>query len=173
MTCTNCGQIGRDGVSFCNGCGTALPLTAATAVGTILATPVQTTKPCPLCGEQIMQAAIRCRYCSSDLTGPRLQQGGIALNAPPTAAAQPSIVIQNVQASQPTLAPHQGFLPHQIKNPGIAMLLSVVIPGGGQFYNGHAGKGILILCTFWLIIPWVWGVFDAYSCANRINRVGF
>jgi TM2 domain-containing membrane protein YozV len=78
-------------------------------------------------------------------------------------AAQPSIVIQNVQSSQPA---QQQFVPHQVKNPGIAMLLSIVFPGGGQFY-------ILILCTFWLVCPWIYGIFDAYASANRINRVGF
>lgn len=62
---------------------------------------------------------------------------------------------------------------HAYKNPGIALLLSLIFPGGGQFYNGHAGKGILVLLTFWLILPYVWSLFDAYSCANRINRVGF
>jgi hypothetical protein len=115
--------------------------------------------------------AIKCRFCSSDLTAPRQQQGGIVVTGPSTGAAQPpSIVIQNVQASQPA---QPAFVPHQVKNPGVAMLLSIVFPGGGQFYNGHVGKGILILCTFWLIIPWIYGIFDAYSSANRINRVGF
>lgn len=117
-----------------------------------------------------MQAAIRCRFCNSDLTAPMQKQGGIVVTGPPPNAGQPSIVIQNVQSAAPA-APQ--FVPHQIKNPGVAMLLSIVFPGGGQFYNGHAGKGILILCTCWLVIPWIWGIFDAYSCANRINRVGF
>ena len=31
------------------------------------------------------------------------------------------------------------------KNPGTALLWSLLIPGGGQFYNGEAGKGILML----------------------------
>jgi hypothetical protein len=171
MTCTNCGRVVADGASFCNACGAAMTLAAAADVGgTTVAQPVPTTKPCPYCGEQIMQTAIRCRFCSSDLTAPRQQQGNIVVTGPPTGVAQPSIVIQNVQASQPA---QPAFVPHQIKNPGIAMLMSIIIPGGGQFYNGHAGKGILILCTFWLIIPWIWGIFDAYTCANRINRVGF
>lgn len=172
MTCTNCGQTVANGVSFCSGCGAAVPLLAAAGVGTTVAPPIPTTKPCPLCGEQIMQAAIRCRFCNSDLTAPRQQQGGIVVTGAPAAGAgQPSIIIQNVQA---TTQPSQPvFIPHQIKNPGLAMLLSIIIPGGGQFYNGHAGKGILILCTFWLIVPWIWGIFDAYTCANRINRVGF
>jgi TM2 domain-containing membrane protein YozV len=118
-----------------------------------------------------MQAAVRCRFCSSDLTAPRQQGGGIVVTGPPPAAAGPSIVIQNVQAAQPPA--QQAFIPHQVKNPGLALLLSIIFPGGGQFYNGHVGKGILILCTFWLIIPYIYGIFDAYSSANRINRVGF
>lgn len=172
MTCTNCGQAVQEGMSFCSGCGTGVALATAATVGTapgpLIAAPA--TKACPLCGEQIMQAAVRCRFCNSDLTAARQQQGGIALNAPPAGTTQgPSIVIQNVQAGHPA----QQFVPQQIKNPGIAMLLSIVIPGGGQFYNGHAGKGVLILFTCWLIIPWIYGIFDAYACANRINRVGF
>jgi hypothetical protein len=159
-------------VSFCNGCGAALTLTAAAAAGagTTVAPPVPTTKPCPFCGEQIQQAAIRCRFCSSDLTAPRQQQGGISVTGPSGVGAPPSIVIQNVQAAQQPAQPT--FVPQEIKNPGIAMLLSILIPGGGQFYNGHAGKGILILLTCWLIIPWIWGIFDAYNCAKRINRTG-
>ena len=84
----------------------------------------------------------------------------------------PSIIIQNVQVLQP--APAQTYIPHQIKNPGVALLLSFIFPGGGQFYNGHAGKGILVLLTFWIFgISYIWSLFDAYSSAQRINRVGF
>ncbi|MGO9970102.1 MAG: TM2 domain-containing protein [Bryobacteraceae bacterium] len=172
MTCANCGQTVAEGLKFCGSCGAAIPFAAAGAVGaTTVAPPVPATKPCPYCGEQIMQAAVRCRFCSSDLTAPRQQGGGIVVTGPPPAAAGPSIVIQNVQAAQPPA--QQAFIPHQVKNPGLALLLSIIFPGGGQFYNGHVGKGILILCTFWLIIPYIYGIFDAYSSANRINRVGF
>jgi TM2 domain-containing membrane protein YozV len=87
---------------------------------------------------------------------------------PSAVPGQPSIVIQNVQAQQ---AP--AFAGGNIKNPGVALLLSLIFPGGGQFYNGHAGKGLIVLFTFWLVIPYIWSLFDAYSCAKRINRVGF
>jgi len=79
----------------------------------------------------------------------------------------PSIVIQNVQSAP--AYPHPGI--H--KNPGLAAVLSLFIPGAGQCYNGHIGKGLLFFFTSWLIIPWVWSIFDAYNSANRINRIGF
>ncbi|MGP8156092.1 MAG: NINE protein [Candidatus Acidiferrales bacterium] len=96
------------------------------------------------------------------------------LNAPSTPAqgAAPSIIIQNVQAVQPPA--HPGFVPGMYKNPGLALFLSVIFPGGGQFYNGHVGKGFLVLFTFWMFgITWIWSWFDAYGSAQRINRVGF
>lgn len=35
------------------------------------------------------------------------------------------------------------------KNPGAALLRSLIFPGGEQIYKGHAGKGILALLTRW------------------------
>ena len=96
-----------------------------------------------------------------------------AANAPANAPAPantgqgPSIVIQNVQSAP--AYPHPGI--H--KNPGLAAVLSLFIPGAGQCYNGHIGKGLLFFFTSWLIIPWIWSIFDAYNSANRINRIGF
>ena len=40
----------------------------------------------------------------------------------------------------------------EIKNPGVAAVLSAIIPGIGQFYNGDFLRGI-----FWLIVtPGLW-----------------
>jgi TM2 domain-containing membrane protein YozV len=39
-----------------------------------------------------------------------------------------------------------------VKNPGVAAVLSLIIPGVGQFYNGDFLRGI-----FWLIVtPGMW-----------------
>ena len=184
MTCQKCGGEIPGDAAFCQRCGSpkAEKGNATEVTGTLAETaakPLRTIKSCPFCGEEILEAALKCRFCGSDLTKlPGLPVSSypgsnIVLNAPqpagPMPAFGPSIVIQNVQAQQ---AP-PSFIPGRYKNPGLAVLFSVIFPGGGQFYNGHAGKGILVLCTFWLIIPYIWSLFDAYSSAQRINRVGF
>ena len=56
------------------------------------------------------------------------------------------------------------------KNPAIAVLLSVFVPGTGQIYNGQIGKGILIFISAGLIIPYIFGIFDAYLVAQKMNR---
>jgi len=55
------------------------------------------------------------------------------------------------------------------KDAGIATALSLIIPGVGQMYIGKIGTGILILIFFWLIIPWLYGIYDAYKSANDYN----
>jgi TM2 domain-containing membrane protein YozV len=71
------------------------------------------------------------------------------------------------------------------KSPGIAALCSVFIPGLGQVYNGELEKGIgiyiaeligwalTISVSFYLFflfpIIWIYGIYDAYTTANRMN----
>jgi TM2 domain-containing membrane protein YozV len=62
------------------------------------------------------------------------------------------------------------------KSPGIALLLSLLLPGVGQMYNGQVGKGIAFLIgyiatififLFWIV--WIWAMVDAYQTAKRMN----
>jgi len=85
------------------------------------------------------------------------------------------------------------------KSPGIALLLSFLWIGLGQFYNGEIAKGVVLMfvlplvmvgviaviiaamgeegiftaCAVWGclgICIWFYGMFDAYSGAQRHNR---
>jgi TM2 domain-containing membrane protein YozV len=58
----------------------------------------------------------------------------------------------------------------QFKDPVLAALLSTVMPGGGQVYNGHFLKGFLVFITCWLVIPYFLGIMDAYVSARDTNR---
>lgn len=55
------------------------------------------------------------------------------------------------------------------KQPVLSAILSFALPGAGQVYNGQIGKGLLIFFTGWLIIPWIYGIFDGYKTAEKIN----
>ncbi|MDD4182471.1 MAG: DUF5683 domain-containing protein [Candidatus Omnitrophica bacterium] len=55
-------------------------------------------------------------------------------------------------------------------SPALAAILSFIIAGLGQMYNGQVWKGLLIFITSLLFIPWIIGIFDAYFVAKKINR---
>ena len=62
------------------------------------------------------------------------------------------------------------------KTPIVALLLSFLIPGVGQFYNGDMKKGGLILLGAIILgvitagigslVLWVYGMYDAYQVAD-------
>lgn len=64
----------------------------------------------------------------------------------------------------------QGGIKKREHSPALAAVLSFFVAGLGQFYNGQAGKGILVFCTSLLFIPWILGIIDAYQTAEKINR---
>ncbi|MHA7877086.1 DUF4339 domain-containing protein [Roseivivax sp.] len=62
------------------------------------------------------------------------------------------------------------------KSPGLALLLSLVIVGLGQIYNGETAKGIMMflgcLLLWALLLGWVihiWAMVDAYSRAKTLR----
>ncbi len=70
------------------------------------------------------------------------------------------------------------------KDPGLAAVLSFFVTGLGQIYNGEIGKGIALMLVqafnfvliFFLIglftfpVVWLFGIYDAYQSAERINE---
>lgn len=64
-----------------------------------------------------------------------------------------------------------------LKNPGAAAVMSLILPGIGQFYNGDFWRGI-----FWLIVtPGLWigsggllgWICHIVSAITAYNRAGF
>lgn len=77
-------------------------------------------KPCPFCAEEIQDAAIVCKHCGRNLlSGLRSQS-----------------VVAREGASMPAPAPPRAW------NPGVATVLSLVIPGAGQMYKGQVLNGL-------------------------------
>lgn len=97
----------------------------------------------------------------------------------PVSAAPGATVVQvtntiTSEAPQPILV---GMGEAKPKSAGTALLLSILICGAGQMYNGQIGKGIgmLVLCVLlwfvflgWIINIWSW--IDAYRTAKAMNE---
>jgi len=102
-------------------------------------------KKCPFCAEDVQDAAIICRFCHADLVK----------NVAPTsaaAAATTQIVVQ-----QPIT---------RAWNPGVAAVLSLIIPGAGQMYKGQVINGLVwlvfvVIGYAMFIVP---GVFLHFCC---------
>jgi TM2 domain-containing membrane protein YozV len=75
-----------------------------------------------------------------------------------------------------------------MRNPVIAAILSLIVAGLGQIYNGQIGNGAIFMVIQlingaltavligWLLLPLVglWAMVDAYMTAKRNNeRYGF
>ena len=66
---------------------------------------------------------------------------------------------------------------HQGKNPGIAAVLSLIVPGIGQIYNGRFLWGIFWLIVtpgFWIgtagTLGWIFHLIAAYQAYRQAER---
>jgi TM2 domain-containing membrane protein YozV len=114
---------------------------------------------CPRCGKDNHDDNKFCKECGERL----LEQTPLALS---------SNVKQSVQPAN--------FTPpvNEEKNPFLALICSLFIPGLGQVYDGLTARGIAIFLGTIVglviyIIPgvfvWLYGMYDAYSMAKKMN----
>lgn len=118
---------------------------------------------CSRCGTQNEDSARFCQKCGATTT-----------TAPPPLASpsapDPRIRGGNVPAATGGKRYAEG------KNPTIAVILSLVLAGVGQFYNGDAKKGMVMLAvaivggvfTYGLVYlaVMIWSALDAYKVAS-------
>lgn len=72
---------------------------------------------------------------------------------------------------------HEGAMQRPEHQPGMSLLLSLILCGTGQIYNGEVSKGIMmmVLCflLWFVLLGWVvqiWSIVDSVVVAERINR---
>lgn len=116
---------------------------------------------CRHCGDRLpplRAEAIACPNCGGALFGSKLPVAPISRT--------------KSGAPRPSSAPTQSRLSRsKLWKPAlVAGLLTLLLPGAGQFYNGHVARGFVVLATFWLILPWILGVVDAAVSAHRAAR---
>jgi TM2 domain-containing membrane protein YozV len=135
---------------------------------------------CPSCGTSNDDSSRFCRSCGAAVAGsvPTVQQAP----PPPPAPYAPPPPPQQQPYYQPDprmrgMAP-AGYPNKQFatgKNPAVATIMSLIIVGLGQLYNGDVKKGaIMFVCALvagiiTLGIAWfgiaIWSAIDAYNVA--------
>lgn len=102
-------------------------------------------KKCPYCAEDIREAAIRCKFCKSDLP------------AQTAASVEPYNSRNHEQGQERTSA-----LVYGRKNRVTAGVLGILLGGLGvhKFYLGQIGWGILYLVFLWTYIPAILGLIE-------------
>lgn len=91
-------------------------------------------KVCPYCAETVKAAAIRCKHCQADL----------------------------ILSAERKVGNTEHRYAQSLPNPGIAAILSFIIPGSGFVYTGNFGGAIVLFCIaavtdglFFFGFPWL------------------
>lgn len=118
---------------------------------------------CPNCGAENANTAKFCEKCGT----------GLAAAPPPPPAGDTRVRGVETTPSRPGQVA-------TAKNPAVALVLSLVIPGVGQFYNSDIKKGALMLILAIVGIAsagiitlavWIWSMIDAYQVASGKGKI--
>lgn len=157
MYCQKCGSSNADVARFCETCGSALAL----------------AEPQP---PPVPPAQQHAGHLIPQPVGPYHDPHGVSAGHPPW--PPPTHQDWRVRGG------NQRERNYVRKDPAVAVLLSVVVPGLGQFYNGDSKKGVVMLGAFCVSalfaalligIPgvigvWIWSVLDSHNVASGKAR---
>jgi TM2 domain-containing membrane protein YozV len=137
---------------------------------------------CSKCGAQNDDSARFCQKCGSPLAAPSPNppppaQGPAPpqVQAPPPLYQAPPIPVDPRMRGGPQMPPMvAGKVYATGKTPWVAVLLSFLLAGVGQFYNGDTKKGAIMLVAGIVLIftivgylgIMVWSMIDAYQVAS-------
>lgn len=179
--CPKCGANQNDGAKFCRECGHPLDIEDKHDDGTI---------KCKHCGCELTNEQY-CPDCGKETgikTCPKCRQKSVNENYCPTCGYRLNQNVKTcshcgsqIDANAQVCASCGARVLH--KSPIIALALSLIFPGLGQFYNTQNHKGITLFIAYivsWILsliligfvlalLIWVYGMYDAYSSANAIN----
>lgn len=129
---------------------------------------VKIISACPKCGQPVQDGDKFCEYCGAGIS----PAGVFSVPPPPP---PPPFTSQQVDRAEVL----------KEKSPFLAVFASFLFAGLGQVYNGQLGKGILFffgvlfgslsgvlfdpsLITIGILV-WIYGLFDAYQTAKKMN----
>lgn len=188
VTCDQCGSSGSSGARFCEGCGNELRQPLETVEGTEMvvvdAVSGSANGAQPLDASEFAEPALEVPLAESPPAAQAPRSSALADAPAPAIGAgppgQPHVVVnQSLQERNVSTA----VLLSQQKSAGLAVFLSFLFPGIGQFYAGSPGKGVMFivgnvvnfLLVFVLIgfltgfVWWVFSMIDANASVNQHN----
>lgn len=171
MKCSHCSTDNATGGRFCTNCGGTLTTTSA------LATQEKSQANLPTAASASAAPSVFEPAPLPTEAGPA--SAPIMASEPSSSnhgqpAPAPNITIINQQGSGGGF--NSAVLGVSDKSPALALVLSIVICGAGQMYNGQVLKGVVMLFScvvlWFMLLGWImnlWSMIDAYSTAKRMH----
>jgi len=122
---------------------------------------------CTSCGKEVQDGVNFCPHCGKPL---QAQQPAPSRTVMPMDSEDLELHLIRQQAEKLSEAEKIMFYEQKKKSEAIGILLALFLLGGaGQIYAGKTLRGILCIIFSWLIIPWIYAIYDTYKSIRDYN----